>query len=187
MAAQDAAFKFSVSMPGQETFSRAIQRFADQIQDWSPFWETFFRDAWYRHVETHYTTQGRSTGEAWPPLSEAYGAWKQKHWPGLPIGVLSGATRESLTFRDDRNAVWEASKTGLTVGTRVPYAIFQQLGTQRSGAGSGLRPVKNYSYGSGGGMPARPPLRVTSEFVMLMGQLMQEYAVKTLRGQLEAQ
>lgn len=185
MAFQDVPFRFSIEMPGQPEFSRALQRFADQISDWQVFWSDYFRDAWYRHVDTHYATQGRSTGEGWPALSEAYGAWKQKHWPGMPIGVLSGATRESLTFKDDRNAVWEGTATSLTVGTRVPWAIYQQLGTQRSGKASGLRAVRGYSYGAGRGMPARPPLRINSEFALLMGQLMQEYAVKSLRGQLE--
>jgi hypothetical protein len=90
--------------------------------------------------------------------------------------------RESLTFASDRNAVWDADDTSLTVGTRVPWAIFQQLGTQRAGRASGLKAVKGYKYGRGGGMPARPPLRVDDEFVLLMGQLMQQFAVKTLRN-----
>jgi hypothetical protein len=81
--AQEAPFRYTVSMPGQETYARALQRFAADISDWTPFWSDYFRDAWYRHVDTHYTTQGRSTGEEWAPLSEAYGAWKHKHWPGI--------------------------------------------------------------------------------------------------------
>lgn len=183
--AQAAPFKFVLEMPGQEPFVRALQRFANEISDWREFWSEWFRDAWYRHVDTHYVTQGRSTGENWPPLSEAYAAWKQKHWPGIPIGVLSGALRESLTFPNDQSAVWNATATGLTVGTKVPYAIFQQLGTQARGKSAGLRPYKKYTYGSGGGMPPRPPLRVSAEFMLTMGKLLQEYSVKKLRGQLE--
>lgn len=182
MAGQSVPFKFTLAMPGQVPMSMALQRFADEIADWSLFWSDYFRDAWYRHVQVHYETQGRSTGEGWPALSEAYGAWKQKHWPGLPIGVLSGATRESLTFPDDSNAVWDPAPTALTVGTKVPYALFLQLGTQGAGKAAGLRQYRTYRYGAGGGMPPRPPLRINTEFALTMGRLMQEYAVKKLRG-----
>lgn len=176
-----APFQFSIAMPGQPAYLAAVQRFADEIADWTRFWNEYFKDAWYRHVQAHYETQGRSTGGPWPPLSESYGAWKQKHWPGLPIGVLSGALRESLTFQNDTNAVWRPSKDGLAVGSRVPYALFQQLGTGRSGHASGLRKVKSYTYGKRGGMPARPPLRINEEFTLLVGRLMHEFAVKTMR------
>lgn len=163
---QDIPFVFRVELPGQPAFVRGLQRFADQIENFQPFWEEWFKPAWVRHVTLHYETQGGSTGGQWAPLREAYGIWKQKHWPGLPVGVLSGATRESLTFSGDPRAIWNASPTSLTVGTNVPYAMYLQLGTRR--------------------MPARPPLRVNDEFVNLMGSLLQEFAVKTLRNQLPA-
>ncbi len=177
-------FVFSIDLPGQERVTRALSRFGDQISNWQPFWEEWFKPAWYRTITLHYETQGASTGGAWPPLSEAYGIWKQKHWPGLPLGVLSGATRESLTFPDDPHAIWEATPTSLTVGTRVPYALFLQMGTGRRGSATVARRSKSYTHGAGGGMPARPPLRVNDEFMNLMGSLMQEFAVKTLRDQL---
>ena len=154
-------FVFRVQMPGQAAYARAIQRFADQIEDWQPFWETYFKPAWYRHITAHYETQGRATGTQWAPLSVRYAMWKQKHWPGLPVGVLSGATRESLTFADDPNAIWEAGQRTLTVGSRVPHATRLQRGTKR--------------------MPARPPLRINDQFVDLMAKLMQEYAVHEIR------
>jgi len=182
--AQKVAFQYSVALPGQAEYIRAISRFADEIEDWKPFWDDWFRDAWVRHVQVHYETQGRSTGDTWKPLSEAYGTWKQKHWPGLPVGVLSGALRESLTFPDDTNAIWESKKDSLEVGTAVPYAMYQQLGTARSGAASGLKEYRGYRYGAGFGTPARPPLRINNEFSMLMGRMLQEYAVKFIRGQL---
>jgi len=156
-------FVLTISVDGQEALSIGLSRFADAIKDFKPFWDEYFKSAWYRTVDTHYVTQGRSTGEAWAPLSERYGVWKQKHWPGLPVGVLSGATRESLTFANDANAVWEPTDTSLEVGTRVPHATYLQRGTGR--------------------MPARPPLRVGQEFLLQVGKLLQEFGVKTAREQ----
>lgn len=177
-------FTFTVDMPGQESFARGLSRFADEITNFEPFWEQWFKPAWFRHITLHYETQGASTGAQWPPLSEAYGVWKQKHWPGLPVGVLSAATRESLTFPGDPRAIWDAGPRSLTVGTNVPYAMFLQQGTGGRGATSVARKSKSYVHGAGAGMPARPPLRVNDEFVNLMGSLLQEFSVKTIRKQL---
>lgn len=157
----DAPLQITVSLPGQEPVRVALSRFNENIADWTNYWNGYFKPAWYRHVTAHYETQGASTGSRWQMLSPRYDAWKQKHWPGLPIGVLTGATRESLTFPDDVNAVWKATPTALEVGTSVPHASFLQTGTKK--------------------MPARPPLRVTSDFVVLMGRLLQEFGVKEAR------
>lgn len=159
--AQSSPLVFSVQLPGQERVRVALSRFAENLNDFTDFWELYFRPAWYRSVVNHYESQGSTSGEPWPPLSETYGLWKQKHWPGLPIGVLSGATRESLTFQDDTHAIWEARPTALTVGTRVPYAMYLQLGTRR--------------------MPKRPPLRMSDEFAMLVGRLLQEFGHKAAK------
>lgn len=179
--AQAAPLQFTMSLPGMQDYAVALSRFSDAISDFTPFWDDYLRDSWYRAIDTHYTTQGSSTGEPWPELSERYGMWKQKHWPGVPIGVRSGATRESLTFADDGDAIWESTPTSLTVGTRVPYALFLQLGTKGRGKASGMRKVKGYDYGTGGGMPARPPLRVTQDFIIQAAKLLQEFGVKAAK------
>jgi hypothetical protein len=95
------------------------------------YWEDYFLPAWYRSIGANFETQGASTGDQWAPLSLKYNAWKQRHWPGLPTNVLSGALRESLTFPFDQNAVKDVTPTSLTVGTSVSYGMYVQLGTRR--------------------------------------------------------
>lgn len=155
--AQEAPIVFRLQAPGQESVRLALSRFSDKVSDFQPYWQDYFRPAWLRSVTMHYESQGATSGEPWPPLSEAYGAWKQRHWPGMPIGVLSGATRESLTFPDDANAIWEARPESLTVGTRVPWAYVQQMGA----------PSRN--------MPKRPPLRISDEFAMTAMRQLQAF------------
>lgn len=163
---------------------RGLQRFAEDISDWTNFWSKYFRDAWYRSILNAYKTQGRSTGAEWPALSAAYQMWKDKHFPGQPVGVRSGSLRDSLTSHNAVGSVFDAGPTSLVVGTTIAYGMFMQLGTGSRGRAAGLRAVKGYKYGSrGGSMPPRPPLRASAEFAGLMGKLLQEYAVKTLRGQ----
>jgi phage gpG-like protein len=178
----DSPLKFSVAMPGEQILEVALQRFSKDIDDFTPFWEDYFLPAWYRSVDTNFTTRGASTGAAWPALSAAYDQWKQKHWPGLPPNVLSGALRESLTVKGDVNSILEISNTSLKVGTVVPYAMFVQMGTGRRGAAAGRRKYKGYTHGMGGGMPARPVLRVQQEFVLMVAKLLQEFGVKTARA-----
>ena len=158
----EAPLQLTVSLPGQKEVSVALSRFNEKISDWTHYWNDWLKPAWFRHITTQYETQGASTGNQWPALTPRYAAWKNKHWPGLPTGVLSGATRESLTFPDDPLGIWEATPTSLTVGTRVPYAIYLQTGTPK--------------------MKARPPLRVTQDFVVLMARLLQQFGVKEAKA-----
>ena len=153
--------RFTVSLPGQQPLSVRLQRLATDVSDWRAFWASYFAPIWYRQVEIQYTIRKTATGQPWPALSPAYAAWKQRHWPGLPPGVLSGALRESLTVPGSSDAVWVATPKTLTVGSTVPYGIYQQRGTRR--------------------MPARPPLRVTRTFILEVGRLLQAYAHDTVK------
>lgn len=152
---------FTMTMPGQPAVQLALQRFSAGISDWTIYWEDYFLPAWYRSIDTNFVTQGGSTGGQWAALSLRYAAWKQKHWPGLPTNVLSGALRESLTFPGDVNAVREISPTKLTVGTSVSYGSYVQLGTRR--------------------MPKRPVLRISETFAIQAAKLLQEFGVKTAK------
>lgn len=159
--AQSAPFQFTISLPEQPQLTVMLSRWEASIRDWRPFWNNYFAPAWYRHVDTTYITQGSSAGQPWPQLSPAYAEWKNAKWPGMPLGVLSGATRESLTFPNDSNGIWRAGPTSLTVGTKVPYARYLQSGTRR--------------------MPPRPPLTASREFVLEVGRLLNTYAHDTMK------
>lgn len=153
--AQVAPFRLRISLPGQQPAELWLQRLGAAVSDWRPFWRDYFAPVWFRHVELQYASGGAITGDRWAALSVRYAAWKQRHWPGLPIGVLSGALQESLTTWGDSNMIWRASKAGLEVGSKVPWGVYQQWGTSR--------------------MPARPPLRVNQTFMLEVGRLLNTY------------
>lgn len=50
-------------------------------------------------VGEQFATEGGRTG-GWQRLSSAYEAWKDEHFPGLPIGVLSGGMRSAALSPD---------------------------------------------------------------------------------------
>src|ERR1700681_2917332 len=141
----DFPIKFSITVPGQEPFVFALQRFSETIADFTPFWSEYFAPTWFSYVAAVYASGGAESGAAWDALTARYAAWKEKHWPGQPIGVRTGATRSSLTMPEDEHAVLTISRDAFAVGTNLPYPIYLQLGTGR--------------------MPARPPLRLTDQFV----------------------
>jgi phage gpG-like protein len=55
--------------------------------------------------------------------------------------VRSGRLKSALTQQDHPDAIADIQPDRLTFGTRIPYALYHQLGTQR--------------------MPARPPIKLS--------------------------
>lgn len=159
--AQPTPIVFTMTMPGEAPVRLALQRFTEGISDWTLYWQDYFLPAWYRSMGAQFETQGASSGDSWPALNAKYAAWKQRHWPGLPTNVLSGALRESLTFPDDPNAVMDITPTSLRVGTSVSYGTYVQMGTRR--------------------IPRRPVLRLSESFAILAARLLQEFGVKTAK------
>ena len=151
----DVAVAFQFKVPGQQPLAMALQRFAANISDFTTYFNDYLLPAWYAHMEDVYATEGSASGQRWAPLTAAYAAWKIKHFPGMPIGVLSGATMNALTSATDANTILNISKRQMVVGTSMPYALYLQLGTRR--------------------MKARPPLRLTEDFAITAGKLLQEF------------
>jgi hypothetical protein len=47
-------------------------------------------------VVEHFSNQVDPDGVPWPELSRRYRAFKERHWPGLPINVREGLMRSEL-------------------------------------------------------------------------------------------
>ena len=154
--------KFSIAAPGFGKMAIGLQRFEAEVKDFRPFWNDYFGPRWRQLIDNTYTLGG----PGWMPLSPRYRHWKEKKWPGLPVGVLSGALRESLTYPEDQYAIWRSGPMSLVVGTSVPHAMYQQMGTKK--------------------MPARSPIRLTPLFMTDVGRLLQQFGhdvvTRTLAG-----
>jgi hypothetical protein len=52
---------------------------------------------WFKaRMAEQFGTEGAASGGKWADLTEAYAKWKDEHYPGRPIGVLTGALRSSM-------------------------------------------------------------------------------------------
>jgi hypothetical protein len=149
-----------VSLPGQQPLSVGLNRLRATITDWTPYWTNYFVPAWYALEQAQYASEGASGGSGWPALTARYAAWKQKHYPGQPIGVLTGAARTALTDPTGAGAVLLPGQTSFTVGTDLPYPIYLQLGTRK--------------------MAARPPMQVTDDFMRTVGRTMNRFVQDVL-------
>ena len=136
---------------------RAIARFADGVTDYRPMWPVI-EDDFYSLVGRQFATEGAEGGTAWVSLSDAYGTWKEIHYPGKPILQRTGELMASLTSPTAPGAVRVEERKTLTLGTTVPYAIYHQRGTKK--------------------MPARPEIRLTEAFKRTAMHHVQTYLVQ---------
>ena len=146
MAALAATVQFDWDPPIKE-FHFQLSRFGEGISDFRPLWEqTGF--LFKQDMAAQFATQGDTSGDEWAPLSEAYAAWKAKHYPGRTIGWLTGALMQSMT-----------GGAGYT-------EIFTPLSAEFGQADGATAASNGASYGryfndGTGKMPARPVLRFT--------------------------
>ena len=85
--------------------------------------------------------QPRGEGQRWDPLSEQYAKWKEKHFPGRPLLVRTGALRDSMTIQGATGNITIISKTSATFGSLLSYGIYHDSDEPRT---SNL-PRRNFS------------------------------------------
>ena len=109
---------------------RGIVRFADGVADYRPIWSAV-EDDFYAQMKDQFKTEGEEGGDKWQALSPEYAGWKEAHYPGQAILQRTGDLYNSLTTSTDPNAVCVEQRKTLTLGSRVPYALFHQTGTKK--------------------------------------------------------
>lgn len=76
----------------------------------------------------NFASQGAVAGKPWLPLDDEYARWKLANHGPLPILIVSGSLRDSLTRLRGRPN--EIDKTTAVFGTAIPYAGYHQTGTR---------------------------------------------------------
>lgn len=124
--------------PPIEGMRFALDRAADNVSDFHTLLEGF-GDIFKGHMQQQFASEGAWGAGGWAALSDAYDMWKQEHYPGCPIGVLSGALRSSMTGGDgyDEKIGHDEASYGMSAGSdAAPY------GKYFAGGGRGpARPV----------------------------------------------
>jgi len=152
-------FRFRLDIAGEIQMDRGIARFADGIADYRPIWPVI-EDDFYALEKRQFASEGAEGGDQWADLSKEYGEWKEKHFPGKPILERTGDLMRSLTSGDDPNSVKVEERKQLTLGTRIPYAIYHQSTLPRKR------------------LPRRPEIQFTEGFKRMAMAHVQGYLVQ---------
>lgn len=152
-------FRFRLDIAGEVQMDRGIARFADGIADYRPIWGVI-EDDFYALQKDQFKSEGAEGGAQWQELSPEYAKWKEKHYPGKPILQRSGDLEASLTNPNDPNTVRIEQRKTLTLGSKIPYAIYHQ------------------SPGPRKRLPRRPEIMLTEEFKRAVMHHIQVYLVE---------
>lgn len=107
-------------------------------------------------VSEQFATQGEAGGTPWAGLAPA--TLRRKKGGGILDDM--GALLESLADPQSPDHVASRGKLSLTLGTDLPYAMFQQMGAGWGLGQTSLPPGPRHGYG----VPMRPLLVLTSDY-----------------------
>lgn len=109
---------------GDVQYSRAFDLYGKLASDLSePLAD--IGDKLLQAVGDQFATEGaHGLGRRWQPLSQAYAAWKEQHYPGRPILVRTGDMRSAALSK----GALSVSPRRLTYEVDSEYAIYHQEG-----------------------------------------------------------
>ena len=86
-------------------------------------------------IARQFASEGRTAGTMWAARKSSLVGAAPRGRPGqghsLPLLVRTGALRDSLTQPVAAGHVEESDRQTLSIGSRLPYALFHQTGTRR--------------------------------------------------------
>jgi phage gpG-like protein len=117
----------SITVDGEAQLVRRLTRVSENLIDFTGPTGKAAQKAFQGEEFDQFFTEGR---KAWPQLSPKYQAWKDEHFPFMPIMQRTQRLYRSLIGSTD-DTIFQAEKLSLTLGTKVPYAVYHQRGGKR--------------------------------------------------------
>lgn len=118
----------SYSIENDAQFRAALKDAVDKVSDLRFAFGEISRD-WFKSNTTIFKLKGAGL---YPELSPDYKKQKNKTHPGAPIMVRSGRLRDSISGRPNSDSIVKIGKTGMILGTKVPYGVYHQSDAARS-------------------------------------------------------
>ena len=110
-----------------ESVEKALAGFQESLADQAPALARV-ADDFREMIGQQFTSEGRAEGTPWPELSPA--TLRRQH-ASTPILYKTGALLRSLREHGAAGHVEELEGYSLTLGSRLPYALYHQTGTRR--------------------------------------------------------
>lgn len=119
-------FRLSFEIEGEKQLSRMLLAGEKAIEDLGPAFDVI-GERLQVAVREQFASQGARGGTRWTRLSEPYGEWKRRNFPGRPILVRTGGMKGAML---SPQAV-TTSRHRLVYEPRVDYAGPHQAGRGR--------------------------------------------------------
>ena len=116
--------KIKVDQASVDKAQLAMASLAGRIADLRWLWPQLAGE-FYKREQAFFNAEGEGQ---WAALSEQYGKWKARYYPGQPLLRLTGNLSRSLIARTSPDAVFEPEARTLTLGSSVPYAAAHHYG-----------------------------------------------------------
>ena len=131
-----------------EAVDKALANFRASLADEAPALQAL-ADDFRAMIAEQFASEGRAEGTPWPPRLGATRrgtgvppvntrkmrvprrSGRPGQAQGLPLLIRTGALRDSLIGPSAPGHIEETDEASLTIGSRLPYAMFHQLGTRR--------------------------------------------------------
>lgn len=110
-----------------ESVNEALAAFEESLADQAPALARV-ADDFREMIAQQFASEGRAEGTPWPELAPATLRRRQAN---TPILYKTGALLRSLREPGAAGHVEELEGYSLTLGSRLPYAVFHQTGTRR--------------------------------------------------------
>lgn len=142
-----------------------ISRLKRRFVSFNPVWDDI-RDVFFEIEERRFATKNKGR---WRPLNPNYAAWKNAHFPGRPLMVLTGDLKKSLTSMS-KDTVYKPGRRHMEIGTKTKYALAQHFGTRERGGGRGQSRL-----------PPRPLISITKPDIKKFQKVMDRYLDKIVK------
>ena len=172
MAELTPTLRFDFSPPLQE-FHVALSRFGSGISDFRDLWPVL-GNLFKQEMAAQFATEGVAGGERWAPLSDDYKTWKDAHYPGRTIGVLTGALAQSMTGGPGYTEILSpmAAEFGMSDSSpAAEYGSYFDGGTDKMPARPVLAGLDRPDYGRAWAIAAAAWVRGEAHHAGLMGAM----------------
>ena len=133
----------SIGIEGSEEFKRKLGITISEVQNLKPVFEGPIKEYLKTEMKKQFSSQGSYGGSPWPSNSYKYNVWKSKKVGHTRLLEFSGRLKNSI-IGNTMYSRYVTSKNSLEFGTSVPYAKYQNNGTNR-----GIKPKRIFAMTPG--------------------------------------
>jgi len=115
--------RITVKISGDATVRRKLAILGNEVNKLPNAMDAIGKEAVRYYGSIGFTDQGRPWGEAWQQLSVQYKKWKEKHYAGRPMLVMTGDMKDSFFAR--------TNSTSVTIDNSASYYKYHQSSAPR--------------------------------------------------------